>query len=108
MNRKTAKPQAAANQDRHPVPHSYLRFSSDKQEWGDSTSRQVADSEGWSERSGIPLSSKLEAKGAGAFRGKDRDGRSVLGHFLKLAQQGDGHVGPGDYLVIENLDRLSR
>jgi DNA invertase Pin-like site-specific DNA recombinase len=104
--RKTSPP---ARLDRSPVAHSYLRFSSAPQEWGDSTRRQVAASEAWSTKAGIPLSSLTFAdKGVSALRGKHRSVEYALGRFLELAKKGDGPVQRGDYLVIENLDRLSR
>jgi DNA invertase Pin-like site-specific DNA recombinase len=94
---------------RLPVAHSYLRFSTPKQEWGDSTRRQVEGSQAWSERTGVPLSDlSLASLGVSAFRGKHRSEKQDLGRFLELAKKGDGPVRRGDYLVIENLDRLSR
>jgi DNA invertase Pin-like site-specific DNA recombinase len=108
MSRKKSRT-AAAPAARPPVAHSYLRFSTPEQEWGDSTRRQAADSESWSVRAGVPLSDLgLADKGKSAFHGRHRDEKAALGRFLELAKKGDGQVQRGDYLVIENLDRLSR
>jgi DNA invertase Pin-like site-specific DNA recombinase len=50
----------------------------------------------------------LADKGVSALRGKNRSVEHALGRFLELAKKGTGPVQRGDYLVIENLDRLSR
>jgi DNA invertase Pin-like site-specific DNA recombinase len=105
----TARKPTTTAPARQPVAHSYLRFSTPRQEWGDSTRRQVANTEAWSAKSGIPLSDlALADKGRSAFKGAHRDEKAALGRFLELAKKGDGPVRRGDYLVIENLDRLSR
>jgi len=94
---------------RLPVAHSYLRFSTPRQQWGDSTRRQVEGTQAWSARTGVPLSDlSLASLGVSAYDGKHRSEKQALGWFLELAKQGNGRVRRGDYLVIENLDRLSR
>jgi len=106
---KTSKPILPLPPVRPPEAHSYLRFSTPKQQWGDSTRRQIAGSEAWSAKAGIPLSKlALADKGVSALRGKNRSIEHALGQFLELAKKGDGPVRRGDYLIIENLDRLSR
>src|SRR5262249_19581014 len=62
----------------------------------------------WSERTKIPIDLTLHDDGVSGFRGKHRSDpeRYDLARFLKLVQS--GRVQPGDYLLLENLDRLSR
>jgi DNA invertase Pin-like site-specific DNA recombinase len=99
------KPQTDA---RPPVAVSYIRFSSPEQRKGDSLRRQTADTERWCERSGVPLDRDLSCKDAGrsAYHGRHRSDRAALGQFLDLVKE--GKVPRGSFLVIENLDRLSR
>src|SRR5262249_13197005 len=68
----------------------------------------TADTEAWCRKSGIPLDTSLSLRdlGVSAFRGKHRSDKAALGHFLEAVRQ--GKVPKGSYLVIENLDRLSR
>jgi DNA invertase Pin-like site-specific DNA recombinase len=100
---KTRRP---APDPRPPVAVSFLRYSDPvRQRRGDSTRRQAAGSEAWCEKSGVPLDRSLRHAGS-AFRGRQRDDNAALGGFLKDAQE--GKVPRGSYLIIENLDRLSR
>jgi DNA invertase Pin-like site-specific DNA recombinase len=88
--------------------YSYVRFSSAEQARGDSLRRQTADTDAWCQRNGIRLNTTLTLRdlGVSAFKGRHRDDKHDLGKFLEAAQQ--GRVPRGSYLVIENLDRLSR
>jgi DNA invertase Pin-like site-specific DNA recombinase len=91
-----------------PVAFDYLRFSGMRQEYGDSKRRQKSLSDAWSERTGIPIDLSLKDEGVSGFRGKhhsDPD-KYDLARFLDLVKC--GRVQPGDYLLLENLDRLSR
>ncbi len=89
-----------------PTAYSYIRFSSKKQEEGDSIRRQVEDTTAWAERNGIHLDTSLQIdRGISAFRGKNRDLGS-LSAFLKQVE--GGRVLPGSFLVVESLDRLTR
>lgn len=91
---------------RKPIAISLLRYSDPaKQRHGDSTRRQTKDTEAWCERNGIPLDKALKHKGS-AYKGKHRADTAVLGQFLRDAQA--GKIPQDSYLVIENLDRLSR
>lgn len=86
--------------------HSYARFSMKKQERGDSLRRQVEASNAWIERNGHTLSNLvLHDTGVSAFRGKNRT-IGALSRFLEAIEL--GRVQPGDILLVENLDRLSR
>src|SRR5947209_4027890 len=86
---------------------SYIRFSKPEQLKGDSLRRQMEWSEGLCTRKGWMLdgSLKLQDLGVSAFRGKHAaTGR--LAAFLAAIKQGKVH--PGDVLLVESLDRLSR
>jgi DNA invertase Pin-like site-specific DNA recombinase len=86
--------------------YSYIRFSSKKQEEGDSIRRQVEVTTEWAERRGVHLDTSLRHdRHISAFRGKNRDLGS-LAEFLRLVET--GRVQAGSYLVVEALDRLTR
>lgn len=120
---------------RHAVPdptapataYSYLRFSTTEQRKGDSIRRQTADRHAWLARHPhvrLDTSAALPPDlGKSAFKGRrrpDDDGmaglpgldelvnpdRRALAGFLELIQR--RKVRRGSYLIIENLDRLSR
>jgi DNA invertase Pin-like site-specific DNA recombinase len=89
-----------------PTAFSYVRFSSKRQEEGDSIRRQTEAARGWADRNKVPLDTSLKIdRGVSAFKGKNADLGS-LGEFLRLVEK--GRVRRGDYLVVENLDRISR
>lgn len=89
------------------LAHSYLRFSSKRQERGDSVRRQTTLGDAWlAKMPGLRWSDLvLRDLGVSAFKGANltRD----LGRFIALAREGV-EVRPGDYFVIEQVDRLSR
>jgi DNA invertase Pin-like site-specific DNA recombinase len=93
-----------------PIAFSYIRFSSLEQAKGDSLRRQTESTREWCERNGIRLdeSTTLHDLGRSAYTGKHRENpdRNALAAFLKLVES--GKVPRGSYLVLENLDRLSR
>jgi DNA invertase Pin-like site-specific DNA recombinase len=104
MNRRTKV--AATEPSAAPVAYSYIRFSSRKQEEGDSIRRQDTGAKGWAGRNNVPLDTSLKIdKGISAFRGKNADLGS-LGEFIRMVDQ--GRVAKGSYLVVESLDRISR
>src|SRR5262245_3313590 len=88
-----------------PIGISFLRFSSPEQGRGDSLRRQTKDTEQWCEKNDIPLDRSLSmtVKGKSAFKG---DHLAALKDFLAKVESGE--VPRGSYLIIENLDRLSR
>lgn len=90
--------------------YSYLRFSHPSQVAGDSIRRQVEDTEEFCRINGFTLDEQLKFRdeGVSAFTGEHRNDpdRHALAYFLKLAN--DGKIEPNSYLIIENLDRLSR
>lgn len=92
---------------RQPKAYSYKRFSTPAQEQGDSLRRQTKMAEDWANRMGVPLDTELNLtdRGVSAYTGANRD-VGALGAFLKAVE--DGSVPAGAYLLVENLDRLSR
>jgi DNA invertase Pin-like site-specific DNA recombinase len=77
---------------------------------GDSLRRQTAAGAEWCARNQVRLDESLTLHdlGKSAYTGTHRTNpdRNALALFLKLVEK--GRVRPGDYLLIENLDRLSR
>ena len=98
-------------QDATALAFSYLRFSSPKQADGDSTRRQTALRDGWLRRhpeARLDTALRMTDRGVSGFTGEHRKNpdRHALAAFLKLVDQ--GRVPRGSYLIVENLDRLSR
>lgn len=91
-----------------PLAYSYLRFSSPQQSSGDSIRRQVEATAEWCDRHGVNLDSSLRDEGVSAFRGKNTENPDVHGLASFLAAVKGGKVPSGSYLVLENLDRLTR
>jgi DNA invertase Pin-like site-specific DNA recombinase len=95
---------------KQPIAFSYIRFSTPEQAKGDSLRRQTEATAQWCQRHGITLdtSTTLRDLGKSAYTGAHRRNpdRHALAAFLKLAEA--GKVPKDSYLVIENLDRLSR
>jgi DNA invertase Pin-like site-specific DNA recombinase len=101
---------ATPNSDKIHTAYSYIRFSTPEQMKGDSLRRQTEAAAAWCDRHGVHLdtATTLHDLGRSAFTGSHRKNpdRHALAAFLKLVEQ--GRVPRGSYLVIENLDRLSR
>lgn len=93
-----------------PVAYSYLRFSSPQQASGDSVRRQTEATTSWCQRHGIALDESLNLRdeGVSAFKGKNREDPDVHGLAVFLTAIKTGRVPSGSYLVVENLDRLTR
>jgi DNA invertase Pin-like site-specific DNA recombinase len=91
-----------------PVAYSYVRFSTSEQLKGDSLRRQTDAAAEWCDRNKVRLDTTLSLRdlGVSAFKGKHRSDKHDLGQFLKLVK--NGRIPVGAYLLIENLDRLSR
>jgi DNA invertase Pin-like site-specific DNA recombinase len=89
---------------------SYLRFSSPAQADDDSVRRQTALRDAWLKRHPevrLDTSLVLEDRGVSGYRGEHRTNRKhALAHFLDLVER--GRVPAGSYLIVENLDRLTR
>lgn len=88
-----------------PLAYSYLRMSSAEQIKGDSRRRQLERSRAYADAHGLQLDETLQDLGVSAYHGKNRES-GALARFLRLVQQ--GKVPKGSYLIVENLDRLSR
>jgi DNA invertase Pin-like site-specific DNA recombinase len=90
--------------------YSYLRFSSKRQEQGDSLRRQTEARDRWLARHpGVKLDESLTLAdlGVSAFRGKHRAAaKTALAQFLRAVE--GGRVKAGSYLIVESLDRLTR
>lgn len=102
-----------------PLAYGYIRFSSDKQEHGDSVRRQQDGIATWLARnaSRVQLDVSLADEGIFIDRGKtgfaptgaarkNLDEDYALGQFKKLVRS--GRIQAGSYLVVESADRLSR
>jgi DNA invertase Pin-like site-specific DNA recombinase len=90
-----------------PRAYSYVRFSTPSQAAGASLQRQAEKAAKYALEHGLTLETELNMTdlGVSAFRGKNaRTG--ALGEFLEAVQK--GYVERGSYLLIENMDRLSR
>jgi DNA invertase Pin-like site-specific DNA recombinase len=87
--------------------YSYTRFSTPEQSHGDSARRQLALAEEYARRHDLDLDETLTFRdlGVSAYRGRNaEDGR--LGDFLRAVDS--GAVAQGSFLLVENLDRISR
>ncbi len=88
--------------------YSYIRFSSKKQERGESIRRQREAGQRWMDRHSqhtLDTTLKLRDLGVSAFRGKNKN-TGALGKFIQCVQ--NGTVPKGSILMLENLDRFSR
>lgn len=92
--------------DAPPVAYSYVRFSTAKQELGDSLRRQVQLAEEYAKRHGLQLSDRtFHDLGVSAFKRKNIKA-GALAAFIAAVKT--GAIAPGSYLLIEHFDRLSR
>ncbi len=90
-----------------PKAYSYLRFSTPEQMKGDSLRRQKEAAAQYARRHGLDLDDNLTFRdlGVSAYHGRNAEaGR--LGDFLEAVHE--GFVPQGSYLLVENLDRISR
>jgi DNA invertase Pin-like site-specific DNA recombinase len=92
------------------LAYSYLRFSTPAQADGDSTRRQTALRDGWLKRNPLvklDTSLSLVDAGVSGYRGEHRTNKKHdLALFVDLVER--GRVPAGSYLIVENLDRLTR
>jgi DNA invertase Pin-like site-specific DNA recombinase len=96
MSRRKAKPKA----------YSYLRFSTPEQAQGDSRRRQADLAAKYAQEHGLELDNSSYADlGISAYRGKNA-AMGALRQFLEAVE--DGVVPQGSFLLVENLDRLTR
>jgi len=98
------KPNASA------IAFSYLRFSSPAQAEGDTVRRQSTLLDAWLKSNPhvrLDTSLTLVDAGVSGFTGKHRTNKKhALATFFDLVER--GRVPAGSYLVVENLDRLTR
>ncbi|WP_336803150.1 recombinase family protein [Erwinia aphidicola] len=84
--------------------YSYIRFSSKKQEQGDSIRRQTELAEQYAHDNNLILSDKnFQDLGISAFK---EGNRPSLGDMLEAIEK--GQIEQGSTIIIESLDRLSR
>lgn len=90
-----------------PKAYSYIRFSTPEQTKGDSLRRQRDLSEKYALDHGLQLDTTLNLRDLG-ISAYDRSNvtKGALGEFLSLVSS--DQIEPGSYLLVENLDRLSR
>ena len=88
-----------------PKAYSYLRFSNIEQLKGDSQRRQLDASRQWCSENDVELVEEMQDHGISAFRGKNRM-LGVLGKFLELVRM--DKIDRRSFLIVENIDRLSR
>jgi DNA invertase Pin-like site-specific DNA recombinase len=87
--------------------YSYVRFSTPSQAAGASLQRQTEKATKYAQEHGLTLDTEMNMMdiGVSAFRGKNaRTG--ALRVFLDAVER--GHVPQGSYLLVENMDRMSR
>lgn len=88
------------------LAYSYVRFSSAKQELGDSLRRQLKLAEDYAKVEHLTLDThSYRDLGVSAFKGKNSlEGK--LGTFIKAVE--DKKIAKGSYLLVESFDRISR
>ncbi|UFW87225.1 recombinase family protein [Bradyrhizobium barranii] len=87
--------------------YSYVRFSTPEQAKGHSLQRQTDAAKAWAAANGMTLDEELtlQDKGVSGFTGANRE-TGALGVFLERVK--DGTIPPSSWLLVENLDRISR
>jgi DNA invertase Pin-like site-specific DNA recombinase len=86
--------------------YSYSRYSSDAQTKGNSIERQQTSARKWCAKNEIALSDQVYADEAvSGFHG-DNVRSGALGEFIRDVET--GVIERGSYLILENLDRLTR
>jgi len=89
-----------------PKAYSYLRFSTPEQAQGDSRRRQADLAARYAQEHGLELDGSSYADlGISAYTGKNAE-VGALRRFLEAVE--DGLVPRGSFLLVENLDRLTR
>ncbi|UEP42169.1 recombinase family protein [Burkholderia sp. B21-005] len=90
-----------------PLVISYIRFSTAKQAGGTSLARQTLLARNWCARRGWTLDENLTLHdlGISGFN-QDNTSKGALAGFLQAVS--DKRIPAGTYLLIENLDRLTR
>jgi DNA invertase Pin-like site-specific DNA recombinase len=90
-----------------PKAYSYVRFSTPRQREGHSLERQAGKAAAYAADHGLELDTALNLKDLGVSGYRSRNARTgALGLFLKAVD--DGRVPRHSYLLVENIDRLTR
>jgi DNA invertase Pin-like site-specific DNA recombinase len=89
------------------IAYSYLRFSTPRQQWGDSQRRQSVNSAKYAEKMGLTLDAALRFwdRGVSGFHSKNLT-EGALGRFLESIKT--RKIRTPCALIVESLDRLSR
>ncbi|MGH6708834.1 MAG: recombinase family protein [Bradyrhizobium sp.] len=92
---------------RPPRAYSYIRFSTPEQAKGHSLQRQTDAAKAWAAAHNVILDDELtfRDKGVSGFTGANLE-TGELGVFLERVH--DGTIPRGSWLLVENLDRISR
>lgn len=87
---------------------SYIRFSTARQAAGDSLRRQTKEAEAWCLKNGLTLDKKLSCQdlGVSGFNKDNISNGGGLSSFLDKVKSQE--IPAGSYLIVENLDRLTR
>ncbi|CAM8668325.1 Ser_Recombinase domain containing protein [Comamonadaceae bacterium] len=105
MDHKTTSPEGKPPEPKG-VAYSYVRFSTVKQELGDSLRRQVEMAEEYCTKNGLVLDpATYRDLGVSAFKRKNVE-KGALSAFIQAVHT--GKIAKGSFLVIEQFDRLSR
>lgn len=90
-----------------PRAYSYIRFSTPEQSKGHSLQRQMEAAKQYADKHGLELDEDLTYLDAGvsAYAAQNIDA-GMLGSFMNAVQK--KQIEKGSYLLVENLDRLSR
>ncbi|RQR34849.1 recombinase family protein [Burkholderia sp. Bp9142] len=90
-----------------PVAYSYIRFSTKRQAAGDSLRRQTEKARAYARKHALRLDERLSYQdlGVSAYDQSNSE-RGQLAAFLQAIDE--GVVKSGSYLLVEQLDRLSR
>ena len=92
---------------RPPRAYSYIRFSTPEQAKGHSLQRQTDAAQAWAAANTVVLDDELtfRDRGVSGFTGANVE-TGELGVFLERVK--DGTIPRGSWLLVENLDRVSR
>jgi DNA invertase Pin-like site-specific DNA recombinase len=91
---------------KRPLAYSYIRISSDPQLRGDSLRRQLEASNRYAAEHDLDLVEDMRDLGVSGFTGANIGPEGALGRFLVAVRS--NRVPRGSFILVENLDRLSR
>lgn len=88
-----------------PSAYAYIRYSTAIQKIGDSENRQFSALELFERNTGVKVVEEIYDRGKSAFRG-DNIKSGKFGEVIDRIE--NGKIKPGDYLVVESIDRITR